>query len=515
MSHFLGNEEPDSSAIPVSTASVADRRDETEPLPMATLRLTDTDKGSKSAYPKNQLVGDPEVTTVDTYARGTVDSINLATVDTLKSTTLPTSKAMTVGKSDSNPFRATAGPETLPYRGERHLWVTEDGALVAQSRVKRIRIAQDVINSAEESVYDTLWNTKSYPSEQGSGDSSRVVQAGYDYLMKRTRLSKKTVQRIIDRLINKDFIAIEHPADIYRRLPTVYRVFDYRAVLFRHSTKGRTHVAKIGPGFTYAYPVDDPRVQRVALPTTPHQDLTTVVQIDRSTVVTNELPTEAKGNTVTGAKQGATTVVCETTKYIGKNSLSHSSASTSVAGSLEDSAAMPTTAAIPNELIPRLQNLVNFIDNDAIALLWNECRLRAADCTVEEVLYFAEGKAAVCASGRIKNPIGFLLTAVPKCFEGPAFVGFRKEQQRKKEEERRRQQREQERQKQLEEQGREEAEAYERGKQKLEALALDQYKALYEKTKEDFLARYPNALRSAPKTIEELVQQQMIRNLQD
>ena len=94
---------------------------------------------------------------------------------------------------------------------------------------------------------------------------------------------------------------------------------------------------------------------------------------------------------------------------------------------------------------------MNSIDNDAIALLWNECRLRAADCTVEEVLYFAEGKAAVCASGRIKNPIGFLLIAVPKCFEGPAFVGFRKEQQRKQEDKRRRQQREQERQKQLEE----------------------------------------------------------------
>jgi hypothetical protein len=46
-------------------------------------------------------------------------------------------------------------------------------------------------------------------------------------------------------------------------------------------------------------------------------------------------------------------------------------------------------------------------------------------------------------------------------------------------------------------------------------LTPDQYKALYEKTKEDFLARYPNVLRSAPKTIEELVQQEMIRNQQD
>ena len=84
----------------------------------------------------------------------------------------------------------------------------------------------------------------------------------------------------------------------------------------------------------------------------------------------------------------------------------------------------------------------------------------------------------------------------------------------RKEAERRRQQREQERQRQLEEQGREEAEAYEKGKRKIEALSPDQYQALYEKTKQEFLARYPNALRSAPKTIDELVQQQMIGELQ-
>ena len=144
-------------------------------------------------------------------------------------------------------------------RSPLNLWVTDDGDLVSQSRVRRIRIAQDVVNSAEEAVYDTLWNTKIAQDAAASGDSARIVQAGYDYLMRRTRLSKKTIQRVIDRLIHKDFIAIEKPADIYRRIPTVYRVFDYRAILAHHVRKGRTHVAKIGPGFTYAHPIDDPR----------------------------------------------------------------------------------------------------------------------------------------------------------------------------------------------------------------------------------------------------------------
>jgi hypothetical protein len=48
-------------------------------------------------------------------------------------------------------------------------------------------------------------------------DQSRLVQAGYQHLMDTTGLSKKTIQRVIDRLIAKDFISVERPADIYER----------------------------------------------------------------------------------------------------------------------------------------------------------------------------------------------------------------------------------------------------------------------------------------------------------
>jgi DNA-binding MarR family transcriptional regulator len=133
------------------------------------------------------------------------------------------------------------------------LWITEQGDLVAEGRVKKIRQAQDVINSAEASVYDTLWGADPFPTPipSDSRNPSRVVEAGYDYLVKRTQLSKRTIQRIIDKLIEKDFIAIERPADIYRRSSTVYRVFSYQTVLDRHIQKGRFHVAKLGPGFSY------------------------------------------------------------------------------------------------------------------------------------------------------------------------------------------------------------------------------------------------------------------------
>ncbi len=162
----------------------------------------------------------------------------------------------TVDRSDRDLDSGSSQSQRIPYQRELNLWVTEDGDLVPQSRVRRIRIAQDVVNSAEEAVYDTLWNTKTVLNGAGSGDSARIVQAGYDYLGKRTRLSKKTIQRVIDRLIHKDFIAIEKPADIYRRIPTVYRVFDYRTILAHHLRQGqdtrrptpgsRRHSARLG-----------------------------------------------------------------------------------------------------------------------------------------------------------------------------------------------------------------------------------------------------------------------------
>jgi hypothetical protein len=131
------------------------------------------------------------------------------------------------------------------------LWITERGDPIPQGRVRRIGLVKDVINPGEESVYETLWTANRVLHDGGDDDPFRVVEAGYDYLAKQTHLSKRTIQRIVEKLIDKDFIAIERPADIYRRSSTVYRVFSPKMVLDRHAQKGRFHVAKLGPGYAY------------------------------------------------------------------------------------------------------------------------------------------------------------------------------------------------------------------------------------------------------------------------
>lgn len=42
----------------------------------------------------------------------------------------------------------------------------------------------------------------------------------------------------------------------------------------------------------------------------------------------------------------------------------------------------------------------------------------------------------VITKGRIRNPIGFILDVVPKCFEGKTFQDWREEQKRLAEEQR-------------------------------------------------------------------------------
>ena len=340
----------------------------------------------------------PSLTTVDETSPTTVDTLDTATVVT--SDRFDEHHARTVAESarsrsariaqshsdlttvDTSDGETAIGRE-FSRRSPVNLWVTDDGDLVSQSRVRRIRIAQDVVNSAEEAVYDTLWNTKTAQDAAASGDSARIVQAGYDYLMRRTRLSKKTIQRVIDRLIHKDFIAIEKPADIYRRIPTVYRVFDYRAILAHHLRKGRTHVAKIGPGFTYARPIDDPRHTSVET-----LNVATVGSMNMSTVRPADLSTGGTETPVTGANKNQSTVVQQTTRSIDKNLLEKPTSASTMPLSSE-----ATTTTAPAELISGLQQLVEFVDTEAATLLWNECRLRVPDCRADEVLYFAQGKS--------------------------------------------------------------------------------------------------------------------------
>ena len=130
-------------------------------------------------------------------------------------------------------------------------WISESGEIVPESRVRRIATAADPLSSGEETLYQLLWNSP--PVRETA--QARSIQAGYDSLTRQTGFSRKTIQRTIDRLTAKDYIEIETPADIYRRTPTIYRVYAEAAILERLARHDRTHVARIGPGVAFVTPL--------------------------------------------------------------------------------------------------------------------------------------------------------------------------------------------------------------------------------------------------------------------
>jgi hypothetical protein len=100
----------------------------------------------------------------------------------------------------------------------------------------------------EEAVYDALWGSKKKPEH----DEHRMAQIGYSELARKSRVSKRTIQSVIDRLLAKAFIEVARPADILRRQPTIYRVFGYAAVFKRQRESGRFWVVQTGRGIFYA-----------------------------------------------------------------------------------------------------------------------------------------------------------------------------------------------------------------------------------------------------------------------
>ena len=345
----------------------------------------------------SHLVSSPDVNRVDMSRLATIDPLDLTTIVTSHSSPLESTQEHRIPSPDLTTVVmpsidvttvAVPHPTTVSVRTE--LWISEHGDLVSVARVKRIRLAQDVINSAEESVYDTLWNARLVAADE----SSRLVQAGYDYLVKRTRLSRKTIQRIVAKLLEKDFIEVDTRADIYQRTATVYRVFSYKAVLERNTRKGRHHVAKMGPGFSYVRPI-----LANEIPAAPSH-LSTVDTTNPGPIASDHMPTVDKPATVTVVKNDRPTVV-------------------KMSPPLLDTRTLDNTSSDTEQLHTTLM-AYGTVDDDVVSQLVAACRSYAPDCTENEIAYFVQekGKHVQRRDSRVHNPLGFLLTAVPKCFSG-------------------------------------------------------------------------------------------------
>ncbi|MGH9376843.1 MAG: hypothetical protein ACRD1J_11885 [Terriglobia bacterium] len=349
-------------------------------------------------------------------------------------------------------------------------------------RVRRAARVQDGHSLGEQALYDALWQ-----AAQPYSADARIIMIGYRRMSELARLTVNNCKANIKALIQK--LAVEEAVPFSHSQGTTYVVYNFGAILQRRKSAGLTYYIR-SRGVVFVDPdtgspltfsthttsgTPDKGAQRI--PLIPESDNTGIPIAGRS-----------------GAPEAAS--------HKERNIRSQQTRATS------------SSFSMPDELIQAFHQVLPAMDNDAVTTLWNECRTRAHDCTVEEIVYFTNSKATVLNNGKIQNPVGFLLAAVPKCFEGQTFQIFRREQERRKEEQERREEDERERWRQLEDETRREAESYRKAEETLLVLSEEARRTLYDRVKEELKAKFPQVNWPNRQALEDRIRIGMIRELQ-
>lgn len=381
-------------------------------------------------------------------------------------------------------FNASPGIELAVPDDYRSLLVRE-----VRYTVRRARLVQDGHTANEQKLYEYLW-AHGVPYDE----VSRRISIGFRTLAEKVRLARASAQKNLRALIQKLAVQVIEDFDVASSKPPTYRVFNYSHILERRESAGmslyvrRTQAVRFVDSNGKEIRSEKYRAPGLEVDTMPGQEL-------RASPGPILLP-QPGDNYSHGPGPKLRPQLRE--EELQRNTTERTSS---------------TATIVPSLLITALQRISPSFDDPAAELLWAECRSRIADCTGEEVAYYAETKAAVLRTGKIQNPVGFLITAVPKCFEGESFRQFRLEQTRLKEEQRRREEEERQRQQAVEaeiNEFRREEEARQKAEQVLPTLSGEERKALYEQARADLSAK---GYKATGPTLEKLVHERVIRNL--
>lgn len=358
---------------------------------------------------------------------------------------------------------------------------------VGRRRLHRCTLVQDAHTPGEQVVLNSLYRMAKSPRwGRSQVDGSFLVRAGLRDIAEQTCMHETNVRFNLRSLIEKLAIELVEGEDRRRQTARVYRVFSYKQILDKRRASGLEWVIK-NRGVRFV--PKDKAEEILASEALPSDDWSE----------TDELPSAS-----------LTELGSESLEARGSASLPVVLGSSSLENSFQEA-----SSSLPHNLIKGLQDLIPVFDNEAVTSLWQECRIRARNCTAEEVLFFAKEKSLICRNGKIQNPVGFLLAAVPKCFEGGAFATFREEQRRKADEDRKLEIERQNSIRLQEQRVAEEAEAYRRAEETLGSLSKHEYDRLSESTREKLLKDHPEVRRYPAGELEKLVRRRVLLRLQE
>ena len=383
---------PPASALLIDQTEAASNGSEGMPLPSSTL-LPDSTLPPASDLPIDQI----EAATINAghkrLPRG--DLLRSEIVSPPSSNLLPDSTLLPDSELRADQTKAASintGSNLLRGGDLR----TGNGRIV---RLRPARSVQDAHTNGEHLLLTAMWK-KGTPES----DDSRLLRAGLSELARLTGSHKTSCRAYVRALIAK--LAIEEAETFDAAAGTegarVYRIFSFNTILERRRRANLTHVIRTGAVFF----VNPTTGERLAPSSNPLPDSSLPTD-------SNVLP-ESNFHTDPGSNHPHTPG--SNHPPLNKNRDQEVSKQTS------------SSAAIYQALTK-----YGHVDDDALSRLIGTCRQAAPDCTQEEIIHFIQEKAAILRAGRIHNPVGFLLTAVPKCFSGETFLLYRAEQIKRRE----------------------------------------------------------------------------------
>jgi hypothetical protein len=268
----------------------------------------------------------------------------------------------------------------------------------------------------EERVYQTLWHARETDGIFIESKKSKTFSLGYDRIAHLVRLNEKSVRVLLPKLIIKKILEVVAAENSASRIGRTYRIFNYEEILERQRAANLTNVVKNGRAVEFVWP------EGATVGGTPTDPWSPSL---RSTSGSRQQPVRGgraviEGNTpavvAARAAQDQSNRIYETPSAIGR---------------------LTGRSAYPPDLAAKVRAIVSSFDDDALRLLWAKCIQHAPDCTSDEIEYCLQLKAKqLLVRGKtVTNPVGLMLWAVPKCFEGPAALHLAYREQKRAEEE--------------------------------------------------------------------------------
>jgi hypothetical protein len=285
---------------------------------------------------------------------------------------------------------------------------TVDASVTKPSSLKRTRpykihrcyTVQDGHSVGENQLHSALWRSGVVDVSVTNDPDTKRVTMGWDRMARKAGMSDKAAKRNLRLLIEKlavELIASENSAT---RTGRTYRVYSYAATLQRRTAAGMLYVVRDkGVRFLTEAEVETFSAAQTTGPTHKTSTVDIPCTVDKSSTATVD-----KTSPETGDKT-----------------------STPLRRSLRNKEKETTTTEI--NLTPIVEALSSYVtaDESAATQIVSGSLIACGSASVEEIVSIIHEKAPTIIRNRsIENPLGLLIRAVPKCFEGSGILQLRR-----------------------------------------------------------------------------------------